>query len=202
MRERFFCLKNVLGLKTFFSRIIFGEMNVVVLRWNPSFSSYPMLGYLSDIVNLCDYDEADLNWSVWDYEKIKEGDRFFWVKSGYGATGIVASGVITSAPFESEDWSGKGRRTFYVCFKPEIAINPDALPILSVQELQEKVPEFDFSSGHSGVVLPQDCANRLENVWREFIAQNISRFAKAMASEINDKIYVSPELRKELFPKE
>ncbi len=176
-------------------------MNTVLLRWNPSFSSYPMFGYLSDILDLCKYDSADLNWSVRDYEKIKEGDNFFWIKSGYGATGIIASGAITSDPFEAEDWSGKGRRTFYVNFKPNIAINPDTLPILSFDELRKKVPGFDFSTGHSGVVLPQDIVALTKRAWEDFFTRSLRQFQQALKSEFNDKIYISPALQNELFPK-
>lgn len=173
-------------------------MNTVLLRWNPAFSSYPMFGYLSDILNLNDHDEANLNWSVWDHEKIRSDDRFFLLKSGYGATGIVAAGTITSNPFKAEDWSGKGRETFYVDFKPDIAINPDALPILSVEELKEKVP-FDFSSGHSGIVLSQECADLTEGAWAEFTFRNLPLFQRAIASGFNDKIYIAPQLVEPLF---
>ena len=54
------------------------------------------------------------NWSVWEYEKAKCGDRFYMVRVGEGNTGVVMSGVFDSHPYEAADWSGKGRRTFYM----------------------------------------------------------------------------------------
>ena len=106
-------------------------MSSVVLKWNPAFSSYSMLSYLYDLYNLNKQEISSFNWSVWDYEKIHAGDRYFWVKLGYGAVGIVSAGIITSEPYEGQDWSGKGRKTFYVDFEPEVMINPDTLPILT-----------------------------------------------------------------------
>ena len=74
-------------------------MKTVIFKWNPAFSSYSMLHYLHDMYNLRLSDESDYNWSVWDWQQISKGDRFYRVKVGmYGQTGIVASGTITSKP--------------------------------------------------------------------------------------------------------
>ena len=48
--------------------------------------------------------DDDFNWSVWEYEKAKEGDKFFMVKVGPGTNGIVMAGKFTSEPYKDEDW--------------------------------------------------------------------------------------------------
>ena len=119
-------------------------MKTVIFKWNPAFSSYSMMHYLNDLNYLREYGLFDYNWSVWDWQQIHEGDRFYMVKVGrYGQTGIVASGEITSDPYKDEDWSGKGRETYYVDFEPDVLLNPDALPILTCRELAAAIPDFE-----------------------------------------------------------
>ena len=167
-------------------------MKTVIFKWNPAFSSYSMLHYLHDMYNLRLSDESDYNWSVWDWQQISKGDRFYWVKVGmYGQTGIVASGTITSKPYKGEDWSGRGRETYYVDFLPNLLLNPDALPILTCHELEQTIPDFEWAKGHSGLVLSDDQAARLDHLWKEFINHNQTLFAETLLKHNNeDLIYL------------
>jgi len=167
-------------------------MSTVIFKWNPNFSSYNMFGYLYNIVE-ANYGEGldDFNWSVWDYDKIHEGDRFYWMKLGYGTVGIVGAGTITSEPYQGEDWSGKGRPTYYVNFRPEILLNPDALPILDVQTLTSRIPEFEWEHGHSGLVLEEDVAARMNKLWDAFVEEHKEEFERKARNQRrhNDYIY-------------
>lgn len=165
--------------------------NSIILKWNPGFSSYNMLQFLSDLQWIEETGISEYNWSVWDYEKVRKGDRFFWVKLGYGANGIVGSGEITSDPYTGEDWSGKGRQTYFVDFRPDTLINPDALPILSNERLQAEIPDFDWSKGHSGVVLTNEQAQKLESLWASFLKENEELMRERATNEnsINDRFY-------------
>ena len=159
-------------------------MKTVILKWNPAFSSYNMHHYLSDLIDMVTGYTPDYNWSVWDHDLIHEGDRFFWVKVGmYGQTGIVSSGTITSEPYRDEDWSGKGRETYYVDFIPDVVINPDTLPILSCAELEKAIPDFEWSKGHSGLVLNDDQAQKLEQLWSAFLKKNEPAFGETRCND-------------------
>lgn len=168
-------------------------MKTVILKWNPAFSSYSMMHYLEDMYRLRKEDNFDYNWSVWDWREIHEGDRFFMVKVGmYGQTGIVSSGTITSEPDKGEDWSGKGRETYYVDFLPDVLLNPDALPILTCSELEQAIPDFEWVRGHSGLVLTDAQAQKLEEVWSAFLSKNKSLFDNALDKNYQeDLIYMS-----------
>ena len=168
-------------------------MKTVIFKWNPAFSSYNMHHYLSDLIDMVTEYEPDYNWSVWDWKQIHEGDRFFWVKVGmYGQTGIVASGKITSEPYKDEDWSGRGREAYYVDFLPDVAINPDALPILTCEELAKAIPDFEWDKGHSGLVLTDEQAEKLEQVWEKFLKKNEAAFSDALKKDnLVDLIYMS-----------
>lgn len=166
----------------------------VILKWNPSFSSFQMSGYirlLQDFVAEDEYERFDsMNWSVWDYDKINVGDRVYWVKVGYGQIGIVGSGVVTSEPYRSEDWSGKGRITYYVDFIPDVLLNPDTVPILTCEKLQNEIPDFEWSKGHSGLVLNDEQAQKLDTLWKDFLQQHDDLFQEKMRKKSNEQVYI------------
>lgn len=98
--------------------------NAVIFKWNPAISSVSMLSYLQNIAR----EEADSDWSVWDYEHVKKGDTFYMLKVGCGQTGLVMRGTIRTDPFPDNDWSGRGRRVYYAEYSAEIMVNPDTFP--------------------------------------------------------------------------
>jgi len=166
-------------------------MNTVIFKWNPGFSSYNMHRYLDDLARIVYEDVYEMNWSVWDFDKIKKGDRFHMMKLGYGAKGLVACGTITSDPYEDEDWSGQGRPTRYVDFEPDILINPDALPILDIKTLEAEIPDFEWGRGHSGLVLTEAQAEKLDALWKSFVDTNRDLFEERAANKnsYNDRFY-------------
>ena len=85
------------------------------------------------------------------------------MRVGEGNTGIVMKGVLSSEPFEAEDWSGKGRQVFYMDMEPDIIINPDKAPIITTAELQRDLP---------GPKL----ADMLEDKWHKYIDENEAMF--------------------------
>ncbi len=50
-------------------------MSIVVLKWNPGFSSYTMVRFLNDLEKcaLANEDDTDMNWYVWDHDKVHDG---------------------------------------------------------------------------------------------------------------------------------
>lgn len=142
------------------------QQNTIILMWNPDISSMPLDSHCQSISNmLTDY----FNWSVWEHEKAKCGDRFFLVRVGQGNTGVVMSGVFDSNPYELDDWSGRGRRVFYMDMLPNVILDPDKAPMLTTEELQRAIPSFDWRGGHSGRILPEDDAKKLEAMWQAFL---------------------------------
>lgn len=144
--------------------------NVFILEWNPEISNVKINNF---------YDGIDLvkdnysNWSVWDWEKAKEGDMFFLIKCGQeGPTGIVQQGIFSSDPYSGEDWSGKGRPTHYIDMDVHVHIDFRKAPILTTAELEEAMPDFQWNGGHSGRMLPESLALKLEQMWGEYLDKN------------------------------
>lgn len=149
-------------------------MNTFILFWNPRISSYTLERLRDDL----EHWTYVSNWSVWQHEDARYGDRFFMVRCGEGKTGICMSGRFNSSPYKGEDWSGKGREVYYMDLKADVVIDPDYLPILTTEKLKKHIRSFDWSGGHSGRLLKAAQAKKLEMLWSEFLEQNEWIFGK------------------------
>jgi hypothetical protein len=144
-------------------------MATYILKWNPAISSYRMIDYLRDMEWCLSGGTPYMNWSVWDYQRIKKGDVVYMLKVGEGPTGVIAKGKVKSRAYRGEDWSGKGRTTYYVDFEPTCMISPDCAPILSTSALMESIPDFDWGGGHSGVMLTDVQSTGIDEMWTFFL---------------------------------
>ena len=149
------------------------KQNTVILMWNPSISSYTMDRFESDLLDMADgWAPEDFNWSVWEHDKARNGDKFFMVKVGPGTNGLVMSGEFTSDPYQGEDWSGKGRTVFYIEMEIEEMIHPDRCPLLTSERLAMEIPDFTWTEGHSGRILTAEQADRLAILWDRYLKEN------------------------------
>jgi len=158
-------------------------MRTFILEWRPSISSYKMEAFEEDF-HFLEYGE--FNWSVWDWQQARSGDNFYMIKCGEGKTGIVMKGFFTSDPYEADDWSGKKRQVHYMDYRPTFMIHPNhPKGIISTQQLEEAFPEFEWNGGHSGRLLPEELASRLDKMWAEFAGQFGSEDANGQTLEMN-----------------
>lgn len=169
--------------------------NTVILKWNPAVSSNSMAEFLGEIIN----EEPTGDWSVRDHERIHPGDIFYMLRVGKGQTGIVKRGVITTEPVSGGDWSGHGRVTYYCDYEAEIMINPDTFSLLTSEQLQETIPDFDWFGGHSGVVLNEDQAAKLETLWHKYLMSMMDEFRsrskliERRGNMMNDQIFIATQ---------
>lgn len=162
-------------------------MSTFILKWNPAISSYGMDRFNDDFCfgnKKIAEDESpwDFNWSVWDHEQAHEGDRFFMLKVGEGENnGIVMSGMFSSEPYAGEDWSGKGRETFYMDLEFDIVVDPTTDRVLPTALLAELLPAIEWTRGHSGVLIEPEAALALEKAWYAHLKPRLSAYARAKA---------------------
>lgn len=164
-------------------------MNTYLLLWNPAISSYTLDRFEEefnfengqfDFIEDEDNFPWDLNWTVKDWEKARQGDRFFMLRVGEKQpNGVVMSGIFSSNPYVDEDWSGKGRVVHYVDLEFDAAIHPDSSKILSSDILEKHFPDRNWRKGHSGQKLDEDTASKLELLWNDHIYQYVSLKKKA-----------------------
>ena len=111
------------------------------------------------------------NWSVYEWERAKMGDRFYMIRVGEGNTGVVMSGIFTSQPYASQDWNPNrnSRKIYYMDMKPNFIVNPEAQAIITTEQLQDAIPDFEWRKGHSGQLLSSEQAKKLEELFADYI---------------------------------
>lgn len=156
-------------------------MATFLLYWNPYFSSYKLDRFLrdfnfpdgKDVLTMSDeWDRSPdrFNWSIVEHEKARSGDRFFFVKVGReNPTGIVGVGSFTSDPYVDKDWSGQGRKVYYMDMEWETVIRPDSDSILKTADLIKAIPEVYWSKGRAGVEVAPEIAAKIEDLWRKHL---------------------------------
>lgn len=152
-------------------------INTFLLRWNPTISSYTMEQFDSDMEDYAQYEYwDDFNWSVHEWEKAQDGDRFFMLRVGEGKTGIFAAGHFISDPFKGKDWSGKGREVYYMTMEFDALFHPERTEIITTEELQRALPNIDWEKGHSGELITTEDAECLNKMWNEHIKKHAEAF--------------------------
>ncbi len=142
-----------------------------IMRWNTDISNYKMSEFekaMNDFFEEGFYYE----WSIWDHNKANIGDKFYMIRTGNGKKGVVMHGTIIGTPYPDEDWSGRGRKVYYIRLSLSHMIHPDKAPLLlTTDELSEKIPDFNWESGHSGEMMNDNQALRLQEIWHNYVEQ-------------------------------
>ena len=134
------------------------EPKKYLMRWNPSISSFTKKDYEECIANM-EHGMFRINWSINEWEEARRGDIFYMMRIGDDKAGIVFDGQFISDPYPGDDWAGSTKRRMYVDM---VCMNPTyEMPCVSLDELQKAIPDFEWSKGHSGVLLPSDIADKL-----------------------------------------
>lgn len=168
-RARLFTPSDVFHKPLFPGKGFDEQQRTFILTWNPSISSITLDEHRYALAHPLTY---QFNWSVCDYKNVRIGDRFFMIKVGDWEGGVVMSGIFTSLPYRGEDWSGKGRETFYVNMQPNIIIDPENAPTLSTYVLNKQLAGFKWDGGASGRLLDQELARKLEVFWKAHLCCN------------------------------
>jgi hypothetical protein len=166
-------------------------MATFILKWNPAISSFTSEDFALFRKQLPR--NRDLDWSVWDYKKVKEGDDFYLLKVGEGANGIVMKGHFSSGAWEGDDWSGKGRETYYCWLNVDYFVDDENKPMLTSEQLEEAIPDFDWRKGHSGLKLLKKQSSVLEKCFENYLGENPD-FVKRMEYDklrIFDKEFIN-----------
>lgn len=102
---------------------------------------------------------------IYEWEKAKKGDCFYMERLGDEGRGIVFRGQFTSDPYLGEDWAETSKKRYYVdidCFDASPA---DGQPHITVEELKSILPEINWDKGHSGQLLTEGQAQKLDELW-------------------------------------
>ena len=168
MRERakLYEVDNLFKQQSFPGEGYQDSQRTFILMWNPDISSVKLEDHNKDIPNMV---TGYFNWSVFEHEKAHKGDRFFLVRCGEGKTGVVMSGFFDTNPYLGKDWSGRGRKVYYMDLVLNAILNPEVAPMVTTGELQDAIPDFNWHGGSSGRLLTEKQAKTMENIWRKYL---------------------------------
>ena len=134
-----------------------------LMRWNPTISSFTESDYQQCLAHQ-KHGMFRLNWSIYDWQEARRGDFFYMMRTGDDKAGIVFTGQLLSDPYPGDDWAGSTRRRMYVDM---VCINLELERVLTLDQLQQAVPQYEWSKGHSGALLSKDIIEKLEQLWDE-----------------------------------
>lgn len=148
-------------------------MRTWLFTWNPNRWGWDDLynGYEEMICQISQTGRAYATWSCGSNKSILEGDRIFLIRLGLEPRGIVASGFAASSVFEGPHWDVKRAKEGDICRRIYVRfdkiLNPSIDPILSIEDLKLISPTFCWSSQSSGIRIPNEIAELIENNWKE-----------------------------------
>lgn len=149
-------------------------MATFLLTWNPK--KWPWTDLRSAADAVAERGEHVERWSCGRTRKIENGDRVFLLQQGQEPRGILASGIVVSAPYEADHWDpARSQPALYVDVRFDALQDPETDPILPRQRLD--APEFSdvyWNTQASGIRIPPHVADVLEVAWSEVIGADPS----------------------------
>ena len=138
-------------------------MKLYILRWNPDISSWTYNQHEYLLQNILENDFDGMNWSIYDFENLEEGDYWILQQDGTAKDAIAGFGTFTGDPYTSTSWKKKdGTNLFYADLYFDCIIDRRHTDFLSAAELEKIIPEIEWHKGHSGVLVEdKDVAEKL-----------------------------------------
>ena len=139
-----------------------------LLRWNPTISSFKLDDY-RDVLSKYPGGFSGMNWSVYEWEKAHKGDHYYMLRTGDDKAGIVFRGVFTSDPYPGEDWAGNGKQRYYMDMDCYDCLPADEQSAITIETLEKSIPSIDWRRGHSGQLLSEEDADKLDKLWNKLM---------------------------------
>ncbi len=115
-------------------------------------------------------EDDDSRWSVAN-QSVKPGDRLFLIRLGREPKGIMGSGYSVSAPYKGPHYSGEsGKTATYVRLKWDALLDPERDKVLPLLELRQRIPEVNWTTNSSGIVITPDARSKLEQMWKSHLS--------------------------------
>ena len=140
------------------------DAKTYLMRWNPSISSFTEEDYKECLENMV-HGMFRMDWSIAEWEEARMGDFFYMLRTGDDKAGIVFCGQFLCDPYPSDDWAGSTKRRMYVDMICACPVEPDASPYVPLSKLQEVFPTKEWSKGHSGELLSEEIADKLDELY-------------------------------------
>jgi hypothetical protein len=91
------------------------------------------------------------------------------LRTGDDKPGIVYRGIFTSEPYEDDDWNMTDKLRHYVDMDCYDCIPADEQSPITIKILEENIPNINWRAGHSGELLSDEDAEKLDEMWEEMV---------------------------------
>ena len=137
-------------------------MNTFILRWNPNISSYKMETHLQVVghAKRMDFPQS-FDWSVFEWQKVKDGDMVILLQVGTDSDGIAMIGKIMGKPQADESWRKDGSKAHYVYIEIFDAYITTEFKELLAENFENEFDKIKWHKGHSGELIDKATADRL-----------------------------------------
>ena len=142
------------------------KQRTFVLMWNPDSSATALEDHIR---NIRDIFNDEITGKIYEWEEARMGDRFFVVSTGGSHLGVVMTGVFGSQPYLSPQWTGKGRKQYVIDLEPNMILNPETVPMLTTEQIEQAIPSFMWRGGYSGRMLTEGQARALETLYAPYL---------------------------------
>jgi 5-methylcytosine-specific restriction protein A len=129
-----------------------------------------------------------MRWSVGNVTSIVPGDRLFLIRLGSEPRGIIGSGWATTAPYRALHWdparAAHGDMTNTINLDLE-CLEKEPLVPLDVLNSADVLSGYHWSTQMSGVLIPDEVAAVLEDVWASTSGSDDTGFADEHATPVH-----------------
>lgn len=148
-----------------------GELpSTFTMTWNPTHWSWSHEDIAEQIAQLETGKRSVIRWSTGVTKRIKTGDRVVFLRLGEEPRGVFGSGRVVSDHYTAAHWSPdrakKGDKNIVVDVEFDELFNPELIPPLSQDVLNETLPKCNWSPQGSGTRVPSEAVATLQALWQ------------------------------------
>lgn len=159
-------------------------MKTWLFTWNPKRWLWDdkYHGYLEMKHQISQVGRSFATWSCGMNKSIKAGDRIFLIRLGVEPRGIIASGYAATDVFEGPHWDreradiGDKCRRIFIEF--DRIFDPENDIIVPIDLLKIRFPSVCWSSQSSGIMIPEEVASEIEEIWQSLDIKDVTECIK------------------------
>lgn len=135
-------------------------MNAYLYTWNPK--KWTWVDQVDAVYRVNNGDQYDIYWSCGNTKKIVIGDIFFLMRLGENPKGIIGCGYVSSTPYELPHWNEQKAADGKVALRTDLLFRAlSDRPLISIDILQKRYPEYNWTPQGGGQTIPVLIANEL-----------------------------------------
>jgi hypothetical protein len=141
-----------------------------LLTWNPN--NYPFHEVVGMAAGTAAGRSQVMRWSTGS-RQIRPNDRLFLLRQAEEPRGLVAAGWALGEAFEADHFdpakAGEGKKKWYIMGRYDRVLDPAVTTPLPTDFASGPLVGVHWRSQLSGILIPADAADQLEQVWAEHI---------------------------------